>query len=257
MSHVQQIPIVTVGCFVCDWFPVAAKKREEEEEKARKEKAEKGDGSNLQETHLQLWCEKNEALYLSFWGVWWKSGSESPKQKLETVERCTNSFVPVLFDSKVVWENYSWLMNRWCQLAALNVPEKIRRVKRHVTELWEPAWRSLLQTLNNILSNFTLNGKTNVSGRVNLSEWSYKHMWKCFARWLSSGDTGLWENTPWPMLFSHYTLKLKGWGSSGRRRKRRDWSSCWCPLDQKVRELLVQQCQTVYTFESINSKGEY
>lgn len=158
---------------------------------------------------------------------------------------------------------------RWCQLAVHNVTEKIRRVKWKVTELWEPARRSSLQTFNNILSNFTLDGKTNVrqemgssnvSGRVNFSEWRHKHMWKCFVRWLSSGETGLWENTPWPMLFSHYTLKLNGWGSSGRRRKRRDWSSCWCPLDQKVRELLVNSVnssnkQYIHIHQSIQKEN--
>lgn len=31
------------------------------------------------------------------------------------------------------------------------------------------------------------------------------------------------------------TLKPSGWGSSGRKRKRRDWGRCRCPLNQRVR----------------------
>lgn len=86
-----------------------------------------------------------------------------------------------------------------------------------------------------------LQNSTPSSQTYQLKDIKMTHIFKtCTDEWkvprtCARGRSGVCENTFWAMLFFPHALKLSGWGSSGRRRKRRGWSRCQCPLNQKVR----------------------
>lgn len=134
----------------------------------------------------------------------------------------------------------SWLMLWWCQSAGRKVTEKINLITSVQVLHISSEIKNCINNLKYINWN-TFNwlifwtGNTWVEIKVHCIR-TYGNI-LCGGCWL--GEHGLCESVFWRMLFSHYTLKPSGWGSSGRRRKRRDWSRCQCPKNQKVRELLV------------------
>lgn len=173
---------------------------------------------------------------------WWQS-----YERLEETEvggrfsnRCSVSCPVVGF---YLSSENSWLMLWWCQSAGRKVTEKINLIASvQVLHNICSEIKTALRTLNILTQIHSTDPYFRLETRVEMKVHCIRTYGNilCGGCWL--GEHGPCESVFWRMLFSHYTLKPSGWGSSGRRRKRRDWSRCQCPKNQKVRITCKLKC---------------
>lgn len=110
-------------------------------------------------------------------------------------------------------------------------------MKSYKNRLWNPNCWTALKILSQQAE------LTHILDRKHMrNAWVKVHCTSTYGNILCGGgwlESNVHMKTCFDTLFSHYALKLSGWGSSGKRRKRRDWSRFQCLLNQKVRKVLV------------------